>query len=286
MSLTQNDFTDIGTLVAWAMRPGRRPGSNSEYKRVLTRYRSERDLRSATDAFLHGLSARVLSDGDYGLVLGIEPESPMAFRISDMANTGDERYRLLAGLILTGLAAFAYPSAEELEDDRVRHVSEQDFDLWLRDLCERLRSHDPAGEPIPEQGLDDAWRVYLDMPSVAYGDSARGAAKLRRSCTRYWVRSVLGWLNGQGMARQDTSSDDRWTLTERFRVHAKEMALERAYSFIADIRRRPDRAPEPEPDHVTPPVPEPEASPGSMSAPLPSAARDVPGTAAEGGSAS
>ncbi|MEU8797781.1 hypothetical protein [Spirillospora sp. NPDC048819] len=238
MSLTQSDYTDIGTLVGWAMRPTQRPGRTPEYQRVLSRYRSENELRAATDAFLHGLSVHVLSDGDYGLVLGVEPESPLAFRISDMAGITDDRQKLLAGLILTGLAAYAYPSAEEVEDDRVRRVSELDFDLWLRDLCRRLRSHDAAGEPIPEQGLDDAWRVYLDMPSVVQSDAGGKPGKLRRSCTRYWVRNVLGWLNGQGMARPDTASEGGWTLTERFRVHAKEIALERAYTFIAEIQRR------------------------------------------------
>jgi hypothetical protein len=156
-----------------------------------------------------------------------------------MAGTSEDRHKLLAGLVLTGLVAYAYPSAEELDDDRVRRITEKDFDLWLRDLCERLRSHDAAGEEIPEQGLDDAWRAYLDMPSVSVGDGGRGPGKLRRSCTRYWVRNVLGWLNGQGMARPDPTSDGGWTLTERFRVHAREAALEHAYAFIADLRRRP-----------------------------------------------
>lgn len=238
MSLTQTDYTDIGTLVGWAMRPTQRPGRNPEYQRVLARYRSENEVRAATDAFLHGLRVHVLSDGDYGLVLGVEPESPLAFRLSDMAGVTDDRQKLLAGLVLTGLTAYAYPSAEELEDDRVRRVSEQDFDLWLRDLCGSLRSHDAAGEPIPEQGLDDAWRVYLDMPSVVQADGGGKPGKLRRTCTRYWVRNVLGWLNGQGMARPDATSDGGWTLTERFRVHAKEIALERAYTFIAEIQRR------------------------------------------------
>ncbi|MEU6034717.1 hypothetical protein ABZ801_04860 [Actinomadura sp. NPDC047616] len=243
MSLTQHDYTDIGTLVAYALRPGRRPGRNPEYQRVLVRYRTEQEIRSATDAVLHGLGSRVLSDGDHGLVLGVEPESPLAFRVSDLAGVSDDRGKLLAGLVLTGLVAYAYPSAEELADDRVRHVSERDFDAWLRELCERLRSHDAAGEVIPEQGLDDAWRVYLDMPSVVHGERGRGANQLLRSCTRYWVRAMLGWLASQGMARQDQMTDDSWTMTERFRVHAREVALEGAYRFLAEIQRRPGREP-------------------------------------------
>jgi hypothetical protein len=237
MSLTHTDHTDIGILVAFAIRPTQRPGRNPDYQRVLGRYRTELDFKTATNAILHGLGAQVLSDGDFGLILAVEPESPLAFRISDMPYTGKPENKLLAGLVLTGLVAFAYPSTEELDDDRVRHISARDFDAWLRELCERLRSHDAAGDVIPEEGLDEAWRVYLGLPSVHYGDAGRGSGKLTSRCTRYWVQTILTWLTGQGMARVDASAEDTWTLTERFRVHAKEIALERAYTFIAELHR-------------------------------------------------
>ena len=243
MSLIDSDYTDIGTLMAWATRPAQRPGRNPEYQRVLSRYRTELDFKTATNAVLHGMGADVLSDGDFGLILGVTPESPLAFRISDMPNTGKPENKILAGLVLTGLVAFTYPSAQELEDDRVRHVSARDFDAWLRELCERLKSHDAAGEIIPEDGLDTAWRIYLDMPPVHYGEHGRGSGKLTSKCTRYWIQSILTWLTGQGMARPDISADDAWTLTERFRVHAREIALEHAYTFIADLRREADLPP-------------------------------------------
>ncbi len=237
MTLVDSDHTDIGTLVGWALRPAQRPGRNPEYQRVLSRYRTELSFKTAANAVLHGLGAEVLSDSDFGLILGVTPESPLSFRLSDMPSIGKTEHKVLAGLILTGLVAYAFPSAGELADDRVRHVTAHDFDTWLRDLCERLRSHDAAGEIIPEEGLDAAWRVYVNMPSVVYGEKGRAAGKLTSQCTRFWIHSVLTWLTGQGMARPDPASESAWTLTERFRVHAKEVALEHAYTFIATIRR-------------------------------------------------
>ncbi|MGS2640872.1 hypothetical protein [Streptosporangium sp. LJ11] len=238
MSLIATDHTDIGLLVSFAIRPTQRPGRNPDYQRVLSRYRTELEFKTAANAILHGLGARVLSEGDFGLILGIEPESPLAFRISDLPYTGKPENKLLAGLVLTGLVAFAYPSTQELDDDRVRRISARDLDAWLRELCERLCSHDAAGDVIPKEGLDEAWRTYLALPSVHYGEAGRSSGKLTSRCTRYWVQTVLTWLTGQGMARVDSSAEDTWTLTERFRVHAKEVALERAYGFIAELRRR------------------------------------------------
>ena len=207
MTLIDADHTDVGTLVAWALRPAQRPGRNPEYQRVLSRYRTELEFKTAANAVLHGLGARVLSDGDFGLIVGVTPESPLAFRISDMPNTGKAENKILAGLILTGLVAYAYPSAQELEDDRVRHILARDLDIWLRELCERLRSHDSAGEIIPEEGLDAAWRIYLNMPAVHYADLGRSVGKLSSKCTRYWVQSILTWLTAQGMTRPDASTE-------------------------------------------------------------------------------
>lgn len=237
MSLTDNDHTDIGTLVAWALRPAQRPGRNPEYLRILARYRTELDFKTATNAVLHGLGAQVLSDGDFGLIIGVVPESPLAFRISDLPYVAKPEHKVLVGLVLTGLVAFAYPSAEELEDDRVRRIPARDFETWLREVCEQLQTRDAAGEIIPEEGLDSAWRVYLAMPAVDYGERGRSIGKFTSKCTRYWIQSVLSWLTAQGMARSDASEDGAWTLTERFRVQARELALERAYTYLAALHR-------------------------------------------------
>lgn len=50
MTLTQNDHTDIGTLIAYALQPTQRPGRSQEYRRVLGRYRTESDFRIAIRA--------------------------------------------------------------------------------------------------------------------------------------------------------------------------------------------------------------------------------------------
>ncbi|MET9398449.1 hypothetical protein [Kitasatospora sp. NPDC002965] len=236
MTLTQTDHTDLGTLIGYALQPTQRPGRSPEYRRLLGRYRSEPQFRTAADAVLHGLGARVLSDGDFGLVLGVEPESPFAFRVTDMPNAGTRTGRLLAGLVLVGIAAYAYPSPAELDEERIRRVPDTEFEQWMRTLCERLQVVDAAGETIPEEGLDEAWRVYHELPSTLVGDRGRGSGRLSPKCTLYWVRNTLGWLVEQGMARTD-GTDGAWILTERFRVQVKDMASEPAYTFLAALAR-------------------------------------------------
>jgi len=236
MTLTQSDHTDLGSLIGYALQPTQRPGRSPEYRRLLARYRGEPAFRDASDAVLHGLGARVLSDGDFGLVLGVEPESPFAFHVTDMPNTATRDARLLAGLVMVAIAAYAYPSPAELDEERVRRIPDTEFEQWTRALCERLQVVDAAGEAIPEQGLDEAWRVYHEMPSTLVGDRGRGSGRLSPKCTLYWVRSTLAFLTDQGMARTD-SVEGTWVLTEKFRIQVKDMASEPAYTFLAALAR-------------------------------------------------
>lgn len=232
--LTAADHTDLGTLLGFALAPNQRPGRSPDYRRVLSRYRTEPDFRTAMDALLVGLRATVLSDGSFGLALGVEADSPFAFRYADLPRTETREGRLLAGLVLVGLAAWAFPTPAELEDDRVRRVPDVEFEAWLRETCERLRSHDAAGEAIPDTGLNEAWRVYAGMRATIVGDRGRGANRLSPKCTLYWVRTVLGWMTEQGLARADTSAGEgNWTLTERFRIQVKDFAGQRAYAYLA-----------------------------------------------------
>jgi len=241
--LDQSDHCDIGTLIGFALQPTLRPGSRTEYRRTLDRYRTEPELREATVAVLQGLGSRVLADGDLGLVLGVESDSPFAFRYTDMPNTGGRDRKLLAGLVLVGLAAYVYPTQGDLLDDLVRRIPEVEFEQWLRETCASLRRRDAAGEVIPEDGLDQAWRIYLNLPGTQMGTHGRGAGRLSPACTLYWVRNVLGWLAEQGMAREDKSTAGVWLVTERFRAHVRDMAAERAYTFLAELGRNLDRQP-------------------------------------------
>lgn len=243
MSTTLDDLVDVGRLIGFALQPTTRPSHAVEYRRVLNRYRTEPDYRAAADAVLAGTNARVLDDGDTGLVLGVEPESPFAFRLADLRlpNTQTREGKLLAGLLMVAAGAYAYPAPGDLDDDRVKRLPAADFEQWLRAACDRLASQDAAGELAGEEtGFDEAWRMYREMPAHLVGERGAGANRLSPKCTAYWVRNVAGLLVEQGMAQPDRTNpdEDAWSLTSRFRVMIREMASEPAYRTLAEIARR------------------------------------------------
>lgn len=235
--LSTNDYIDVGALIGFAVQPNKRL-SDPNYRRTLARYRSEVSFREAVDGILEGMSMLVLSVGDFGLILGVRSESPFAFRPGDMSRSQEPQHRLLNGLVLAGLAAYAFPSAEELEEDRVRQVSAAELEQWLRVTCRKLQGKEIAGEVIPEEGLDHAWRIFDELQTDSR--SNRTAGRLSPNSTLYWVHNVLSWLAENGMARPDSlSGEGHWQLTERFRVQVRHMGAGAAYEYLRGVHTTP-----------------------------------------------
>src|SRR4051794_34094850 len=136
MTLSQRDLADAGVLIGCALRPKMRPGADSDYRTLLGRYRADVEFRNAVDSILDGLDAQVLSDSDLGLVLGVRRESVFAYHVSDLPNVGGVRERLLVGLVSVAIAAYAFPTPADFDDDRVRWVSVDEIERFARDMCD------------------------------------------------------------------------------------------------------------------------------------------------------
>ena len=160
----------------------------------------------------------------------------MTFRIRN-----NREGRLLAGLVIVGIAAYAYPAPEDLDSDRIRHLSDVEFEVWMRGACERLRAHDAAGEVVLDEGMDDAWRVYVKMPVRMVGDRGRGATACPPNALSTGSGDDgLARRAGPGPAQRRPAGTTIGRLTERFRVARKDLASERAYSQLAQITRDRD----------------------------------------------
>jgi hypothetical protein len=237
MTVTAPDLRDVGILISCALRPKNRPAADPIYREVLGRYRTEPDFRNATIYVLDGMDLQVLSEAaELGLILGPRRESLFAARLSDVPNVAGVEQRLLVGLITAGVAAYAFPTADAFDDDRVRWVRVADLERFLRETCESLKRD--ADAPLDDEGLEEAWRVYERMPAVHRPEKGRTAGRLSPSCTTYWVGNVLAWLTDQGMARPADRGADTYQLLERFRVQVREMAGHEAYRLLAEARSR------------------------------------------------
>lgn len=241
MTVTAPDLRDVGILISCALRPKHRPAADLVYRELLGRYRTEPEFRNAAICVLDGMDLQVLSEAaELGLVLGPRRESLFAARLSDVPNVAGVEQRLLVGLITAGVAAYAFPTADAFDDDRVRYVRVADLERFLRETCESLKRD--ADAPLDDEGLEEAWRIYERMPAVHRSEKGRTAGRPSPACTTYWVGNVLAWLTDQGMARQaDRHGAGTYQLLERFRVQVHEMAGHEAFRLLADARSRDDR---------------------------------------------
>jgi hypothetical protein len=237
MTLSQRDLADVGVLIGCALRPKMRPGADSDYRTLLGRYRADMEFRNAVDSVLDGLDVRVLSDSDLGLVLGVRRESVFAYRISDLPNVGGVTERLLVGLVSVAITAFAFPTPADFDDDRVRWVSVDEIERFVREVCDRFK-RTPEQAQVDDESLDEAWRTY-DRLSPAYkADKGKGKPRRSPASSTYWVAHVLTWMVDQGLARPAPArGPEVFQLLERFRVQAGELAGNATYDVLAAIRR-------------------------------------------------
>ena len=236
MTLVDSDHATSACSWPGRLRPAQRPGRNPEYQRVLDQvpHGSWTSGRQPTP-ILHGLGAqgavrwrlrahpwdhaRVAAGVSYfGHAQRLEsraqgpcrpdPDRTGRLRLSQRPRTrrttGCDTFS--AGISTHGSATCANGSARTTRPARSSPRKD-----WT-----------PPGE--------STWTCR----QCTYGEAGR-ARQAHGKCTRYWIQYVLTWLTGQGMARPASFADDAWTLTERFRVHAREIALEHAYTFIADL---------------------------------------------------
>lgn len=237
MTLSQRDLADVGELIACSLRPKMRPGADSDYRALLGRYRTDTEFRNAVDSVLEGLEARVLSESDLGLVLGVRRESVFAFRVSDLPNVTGVSERLLVGLVSVAVAAFAFPAPADFDDDRVRWVSVEEVERFIREVCERLK-RSPELATREEESFAEAWRTYDRLSPGYKADKGKGKARRSPASSPYWVASVLTWMVDQGLARPAPGrGPEAFQLLERYRIQARELAGNATYAVLATIRR-------------------------------------------------
>jgi hypothetical protein len=212
----RDDARDAGLLLRYAL--GRSsPARSDAYTRLLDRYHSDPELRTAFDETASGLGLRVLAmDRTTGLVLTAEPDSPLAvtdtrqwLRIRGVSD------RMVYGVALGGVAAWCYPNARSLREPGTRRVTAVDADKLVREHAAVLMSGDSAST------LGAAWSEYARRNQATETDGGR----LRRDCTVRMCEDVLAMLAAFGLVVADKTVPPLrpdlgvWRSTDRFRAH-------------------------------------------------------------------
>lgn len=230
--MKREDARDANELLAHALHPGRRPRADERYRRLLRRYQTEPGFTEIVNALAEPLGLRVLAaDELHGLVVDATEGSPFAPTLESLRRSlripSTVEDRLIYGLIVAGISAWCYPTADSFAEPGLRHVRAAQVERKLRELCERLgRQQATSGE---EAELARAFAAYAARKPYKQG---KGGG-LTHDCTLWMVGHVLRWLAEQQFLVRDPKDPELYRATDRFRHHVAAAASRRAYDLIA-----------------------------------------------------
>ncbi|MDR1264285.1 MAG: hypothetical protein LBK42_01630 [Propionibacteriaceae bacterium] len=221
---------DASRLVAFALRPKRRPARDETYAELTRRYRDDGGFAELVNAVCLGLDLVVLDvDDRHGLVAASTADSVFAVRMTDYARRtsgeGKTAERVLHALAHLGAATLAYPRPADLASPAyVGRVTVNGVEAFVREATRRLgEAAAEAGEnvdpPADTPNLEAAWRVYQRRAaSPGSGDGRRVS-----SSTIGMVSKALGFLADQGLLiRRSDQDGGTYATTSRYRVQVAE----------------------------------------------------------------
>lgn len=220
-------------LIAFGLGRTHRPVDGSEYRALLDRYRTDLRFKDIVDAIAQGLGLEVLGTPRSGLVLAPEPAGPFATRLADLKPGMTAEDKLVCGLVLLALAAWAYPNDVDLDDPEAKIIDVVKIDEFIRAAISDLVQVDGADGSVGERARTAA-ATYADLPSLRTTATGRRAA----GCTLRYIDLVCDWLVGHGAAREAKSiGPDSFQLTDRFRMLVGDSAGSIAFEVLRTVRR-------------------------------------------------
>lgn len=226
------EATDAAALVQFGLT-SRIPTDGSDYGRLYDRYKSDPDFRALTDAVVAGLGLRVLDTPQTGIVLTAQAASPFDLRLMDLRPMEPDE-RLVLGLVLLGMAAYAYPKPEDLDGSEPVILTIDRVERFMRAAIEPLSKLEAVDGSI-EAFARSAAAVYDKMPSLLRTERT---GQRRRGCTTKVIEDAAKLLVEQRMARVGPKFGvDAYLLTDRFRVHVAEIAGSDALDVLRELAR-------------------------------------------------
>jgi hypothetical protein len=235
MTSSAPDLTDVqaaSELLSFGLARAARPVDGSDYRNLLDRYRTDIRFKDIVDAIADGFGLEVLGTPRTGLVLAPDPSGPFATRLTDL-KAMDGQEKLVFGLILLALAAYAYPNEVDLDDPDTKLIDVVKLDGFIRSAITELTSIDAPDGSAGERARAAA-EVYADLPSLIQTRTGRRAT----GCTLRAIEVVCGWLVEQGAAREAKAfGPDTYQLTDRFRLLVADSAGSAALEVLQQTRR-------------------------------------------------
>jgi hypothetical protein len=228
---------DVTALLRGALDASVTPAKDPWYGELVAEYLARPTFMAEVVEAASGFGLTVLHcDQTSGLMVAAQPGTPYAptwgwLREKLKAQpTADNR--LIFGVLLAAVAAFAFPTRESMHDRALKRLTARDVDALVRRHITLLE----ADEAVLEDDLVPAWKAYAARKSVALTQTGR----LRSECTVKMAEQLLDLLADQRLLLR-TEEDDTvvYRTTDRFREHVARHGAALAYRAIIDSPANP-----------------------------------------------
>jgi hypothetical protein len=230
--IRSEDVETAATLIGHVLH-GRPLADGSDYGQQYARYRTDAAFREVVDVIAGGLGLSILGSPATGLVLSPNEGSAFDFRLADLRPSWDPDERLVAGLVLLGLAALRYPREADLDEvGSPKIVTIEQVEKFMRDAIKPLAAAQAEPESY-ETFAASAAEAYERMPGVLRTEK-KGQRK--KGCTTRVIADVFDLLAEQKMARlAPRYGKDTYVLTDRFRVQVGSIAGSEALKTMRSL---------------------------------------------------
>lgn len=239
MDRTSTYARDAGQLIQFALRPDARPAQDAQYRVLVDRYVDDLEFRAIVRNVAEGLGLWIMDAGDHGMVVAPAGDSVFspssdAYRISGGSSFQD---RVVDGLVQIGIVAAFFPRAEDLEDDAAPpELTVAQIDDVLRQIVTRFEAQageNPDSEVDPTGAvLDEAWRLYRDLPAVFETTGGRVTKKSAYGK----IEAGLEFLRTHGfMLKTMRQGEARYRPTWRYSIHVREFACTDIFAKVQEV---------------------------------------------------
>ena len=222
-------------LIAFGLARTHRPVDGSQYRALLDQYRTDLRFKDMVDAIAQGLGLEILGTPRSGVVFAPDPAGPFAARLADLRPSMSSEDKLVFGLALLAIAAWAYPNDVDLDDPEAKIIDIVKIDEFIRAaISDLLQADGPEGSA--GERARTAAAVYADLPSLR--PTKTGRRRRAAGCTLRHIEIVCDWLVEHGAAREARSlGPDCFQLTDRFRLLVGDSAGSAALEMLRSVRR-------------------------------------------------
>jgi hypothetical protein len=208
LSFPQEAVDKATRLVMHALNPHSRPAQSREYQELLREYVNNHEVREAARTIASAMGVQLRDDAAFlerhGLVPIPVAGSPFAPTLSSFRGTMGVADRLGYGILFFVVAAYAYPTAEALNEDLAslgHKIRPEAVTKFATTTCEALAAA-LKQEPHPDEKLQRGFDHLLQTRTT--GRSAGDQKNLG-----YMMRYLLKFYYDNGLlTREEGSGED------------------------------------------------------------------------------